>query len=67
MSILFCQDSRSTASEPDKCVGMGQGGDLPGRGPGKTVTYLYKDGDQKTSSNFTIIEKYLPVIIMKLV
>ena len=48
-------------------VGTGQGGDLPGRGPGKTVTYLYKDGDQKISSNFTITEKYLPVIIMKLV
>ena len=28
--------------------GTGQGGDLPGRGPGRTVTYLYKDGDQRS-------------------
>ena len=27
--------------------GTGQGGDQPGRGPGKKVTNLYKDGDQR--------------------
>ena len=26
-------------------TGTGQGGDLPGRGPAKKVTYSYKDGD----------------------